>query len=176
MSSWVLDDGPFGRLARQFDAGWRWPPQTFHVVEQVAAAAKNDRTGRRTQLLEMPDSAVAVHAVMPSSNAGRFIFDYLRSSETSATKDLGEDASLALCVFELPDSIFVVEDKAAAFLALAELGPARVATPFDFFAHLRDEKLIDAGAFAALCESLVRAHHPALVGVPYRLRVPVPPS
>jgi len=51
--NWLVDDGPFGLLALERDPTWRWPTATLHIVQEVAAAAENDRSGRRAELLKM---------------------------------------------------------------------------------------------------------------------------
>jgi hypothetical protein len=78
---------------------------------------------------------------------------------------------------QLPEAVFVTMDKGAAFVALAELGPARVATPFDVWSWLREQSLISAEQRRALDNATVdkdrgqRKKGPAL-RIPYRFADP----
>lgn len=139
MTFWVLDDGPFGSLAKHYNRVWSWPARFLHTVAEVASAASLDRSGRRNSLLDMQHSGqpvIEVHSIMAGSKAANFLFEYLRPRAASATKNLGEDAAIAYCVTERTDACLVTDDKHAAFLALAELGRGRVATPFDLWDDL----------------------------------------
>jgi len=46
-TGWMLDDGPFGILARLYDPSWKWRPASFHLAGSVAGAASQDQSGRR---------------------------------------------------------------------------------------------------------------------------------
>jgi hypothetical protein len=74
--------------------------------------------------------------------------------------------AIAFCALVEPEGVFVPADKRAAFLALAELGPGRVATPFDLWAHLKDGGLITTEQFTFLCERTAKGG--GLPGVPLR--------
>ena len=170
MSIWVLDDGPFGALARIFDPTWQWPPATLHLVREVASGAKFDKSGRRQKLLAMTSGGslcFAVHDILEGTPAASMLFEYLRLSSTNATRDLGGDASIAFCAMEWTDAIFVTQDKGAALVALAELGMGRVATPFDLWHELAGRGLISRDQFQLLCES-TRKSDSAWPGVPAR--------
>jgi hypothetical protein len=58
-------------------------------------------------------------------------------------------------------------------LALSELGMGRVAYPFDLWAHLRDQRLIEAAEFRSLCLA-TRKGDGALPGLPERLGIEAP--
>jgi hypothetical protein len=170
MRFWVLDDGPFGLLAKNFDSSWSWPALCLHVVEEVASAAPQDRSGRRMRLLQQRQGdqpVVEVHRIIAGSPAAQYLFEYLRSNAPHATKNLGEDASIAFCAKERRDAVFVTMDKLAAFVALCELGPSRVSSPFDLWHELRMEGLIDQPVFRSLCEAVAKP--PGLPGTPGRI-------
>jgi len=82
MTAWVVDDGPFGDLARHFNSAWAWPGSTLCIVEEVALATTQDRSGRRAQLLSMRaangDQCVQIESVPVDSAAGEFLYSYLR--------------------------------------------------------------------------------------------------
>lgn len=172
MTQWVLDDGPLGDLALQFDPAWSWPASTLHVVREVANGAARDRSGRRTSLLRMATggvTAIAVHDLVVGSPASDLLFQHLRRDSADTGENLGEHASIAFCAHVAPSAVFVPRDKKAAFLALAELGIGRVATPFDLWADLKGARLITAPQFATLCERTARDS--GLPGIPRRFAV-----
>lgn len=174
MTMWVLDDGPFGELAFQFDAAWAWPASCLHVVGEVAKLADLDRSQRRRRLLDMSSGgtpSIEVHQIQVGSPASDMLYTHLRRDSVDATENLGEHASIAFCARVAPEAVFVPADKKAAFLALAELGPGRVVTPFDLWAHLHRSGFITRAQFTVLCERTVKGG--ALPGVPLRF-VPRP--
>lgn len=171
MIFWVLDDGPLGNLAKHYNAAWSWPARSLHTVAEVASAASRDLSGRRDSVLAMRQSGepvIEVHPIMVGSQAACFLFEYLRPNAPSATKNLGEDAAIAYCALEKTDGCFVTNDKGAAFLALAELGRGRVATPFDLWEDLFSQGLITPDEFSSLCETVRKSL--GLPGVPARVR------
>ena len=167
---WVVDDGPLGDLAYELDPDWRWPAGTLHVVQAVAAAASLDKSGRRGAILAMSaagDLSITVHAVVEGSAASDYLWGHLRTREKDATNNLGEHESIAWMRHDGPqDSVFVAKDKGAAFLALAELGPGRVATPFDLWTDLRARKLIETRTLEALVDRTAKR---AGLSIPTRL-------
>jgi hypothetical protein len=108
-----------------------------------------------------------VHSIRENSEAAAFLFEYLRPRAASATRNLGEDAAIAYCAIENTQSCFVTMDKGAAFLALAELGVGRVATPFDLWDELLRESLISEDEFRSLCQFVQKAL--SLPGMPKHL-------
>jgi hypothetical protein len=169
-TEWLVDDGPFGELARVFDPGWSWPAGTLHLVEEVASAAVLDKSGRRSRLLGMRsdtgDPAIVVHALALDSPAAEMLYEYLRPDSTNTTKNLGEHASIAYVARENASAVFVAADKGACFLALGELGRSRVASPLDLWFDLAARQLISQAQCQTLCETTVRLS--ALPGVPSR--------
>jgi len=170
MSWWLLDDGPFGLLGRHFDPAWAWPAATLHLIREVAASAPRDQSGRRQKLLDMRDASgvSSIEAHDAGLSAAKILFEHLRPSEVTASRDLGEDASIAFCLAEAHEAIFVTMDKRAAYVALAELGPARVATPFDVWIWLHEQGLISTAQRLALAEA-TRKQDQGLTRLPYRL-------
>lgn len=124
--NWVLDDGPLGLLGRSFNPAWQWRASTIVVVQSVAAGAAFDKSGRRQQLMAMKhggQECIRVHALRIGSTEADIVLNYLRPNDVTATRDLGEDESIAYCMAGTSDGIFVTMDKQAAFTALAELAP-----------------------------------------------------
>ncbi len=169
-TEWLVDDGPFGELARLFDPQWNWPAGTLHMVEEVSSAAALDKSGRRSKMLEKRDvtgaPAIAVHALALGGPAATMLYEYLRPDASSATKNLGEHASIAYGARESSSAVFVAADKGACFLALGELGRSRVASPFDLWADLAARKLLTPDQYRTLCDRTFR--NGGLPGVPSR--------
>lgn len=166
---WLLDDGPLGDLALQLDVAWNWPASTLHVVGEVEVSARLDRSGRRARLLTMSSGgapAIEVHHIVVGSPAADLLYRHLRRASSDATEDLGEHASIAFCALMSAAAVFVTADKKAAFLALAELGSGRVATPFDLWDDLSRKGLITRVQFDALCKRTVKES--GLPGLPRR--------
>ncbi|HEX4386193.1 MAG TPA: hypothetical protein VH083_24730 [Myxococcales bacterium] len=164
---WILDERPLEDLGIHFDPAWAWPASSLHVVGEVAARAR--RSPRRTRLLNMSDSgrsSIEVHDIKAPSAAAEFLYGHLRKDSSDVNEDVGEHASIAFCAIVEPDGVFIADDKQASFLALAELGPGRVATAFDLWAHLRDQGLIGPAQFKALCERTRKSA--ALAAIPRR--------
>jgi hypothetical protein len=172
MRLWVLDDGPFGTLARHHDASWHWPESALHLVSEVAMGAQHDKSGRRQRLLNMMSGGlpcIAVHDIHPGTPADAMLHNYLRQNATSARKDLGEDASVAFCALVQPEAVFVTQDQGAALVALSELGAGRVATPFDLWHDMARQGLVSPQQCKALCESTHKSVKDFLPGIPRRL-------
>lgn len=169
MTRWVLDCTPLVLLGRYVDVGWSWPAGVLDVVREVEAEAVARRDGRRILDLGRPASPwVAVRDIPATSNAAAMLFQYLRAGASSATQNLGEDASIAFCAHQAPDAIFVALDNNATYTAVAELGRGRVATPFDVWHDLRGRGLLDVTVYDRLCDATLRQRQ-NLPGVPRRL-------
>jgi hypothetical protein len=110
-----------------------------------------------------------VHSIAADSSAADFLFDHLRAREASATRDLGEDETIAFCAVDATDAIFVSSDKQAVYLALSELGRPRVATPFDLWSWLRERGHVNAPTFTQLC-SATASGDSGLAGIPRRFQ------
>lgn len=170
MTTWIVDDGPLGDLAGLFDASWSWPAATLHVVETVARGAAKDKSGRRGKLLSMKDGrgagCIVTHSVGVDTPAGRMIYGHLRKNASTSDEHLGEHESIAYCAHEDRTATFVAADKLACFLALAELGPARVASPFDLWWELKAQGLIADGVLDRLASKTAKSS--GLPGRPLR--------
>ncbi len=170
MMHWVLDDGPFGCLAQVVGHAWRPPRGHLHLSEYVAARAGTDKSGRRQRLLAVTTSgepSLIVHPVVDGSDVSKMIYGHLRRTLSGTDRHLGEDESIALLALELTDAVFVTMDKGATYQALAELGPGRVASPFDLWDDLRAESCIAPGEFDRLCDLTTKGDS-GLAGVPLR--------
>lgn len=157
MTRWMLDDGPFGLLSMASTPAWSWKPGSILLADTVAAGSSLDKSGRRQRLRDLRvdgEAVVEVHAPSPKANAT--LYSHLRPDTTTATRDLGEDESIALLIHDLPDVVLVLIEIRATRVALAELGYGRVATPFDYWAWLRDEGVIDGATFDDLCVRLLK--------------------
>jgi len=112
---------------------------------------------------------VEVHSAVTGSDAATTLWTHLRASSTLASRDLGEDESIALLIHELKDLVFVVLDRKAAMVALAELGPSRVASPFDYWDWLRAEGMVDETTFDKLSARVLKEDS-GFPGRPVRFR------
>lgn len=173
MTRWVMDEKPFNVLAEHC----RTSTPTFTsgvltVVDELQRRAAASSFPWRSGLLAVSDASgrrvVGVHAVMSDTPAFGYLFTELRPHAASADKDLVEHISIAACAHDLPDAVFVAEDKGAAFLALSELGPGRVATPFDLWDDLLQRSVIAVNDFQRLCAATERSMQP--LRTPLRLR------
>ena len=164
---WILDDGPLGVLAQYFDAGWAWLEGSVFVVREVADGTASDKSGRRQALLAMRSrsgaTSITIHDGGP--DAASMLWGHLRPQSATAVRDLGEDASVAVCATELLDATFVTMDKRAAYVALAELGRSRVAAPFELWDWLERDGRVSIGTFRDLC-ALTAKKDQGLSGVP----------
>ncbi|MCA9558989.1 MAG: hypothetical protein KC583_10545 [Myxococcales bacterium] len=141
----------------------------LEVVREVEAEALRDWDGRKLLGLGQPASPwVAVRDIPATSPAALMLYHYQRAGASSATKNLGEDASIAFCAHEAPDAVFVALDNNATYTAVSELGRGRVATPFDVWHGLRERGLLDATMYGRLCDATLRQRQ-NLPGVPRRL-------
>jgi len=153
MPAWILDDGPLGLLARFIHADdvSGWPAGEFYVAEQTALDARPDAT--RNALLVAESSPFQFFSIMMDSRAAEMIHDHFRLIEGRATANLAEHQSIAWAICERPDAVFVVIDRKATILALAELGCGRVAHAHDLWLYLRDKELITPLQFESLCRA-----------------------
>jgi len=166
----LLDNGPLGHLAEVMHDQWSWKAGTLHVSDIVARERATGALTRR--LLEACDAAgerwITQHALVLGSPAERMYTGRLRSRYGQATKTSGEAASIALLAHGLEDGVLVTMDAKAAFIALVELGPGRVISPFDCWRWLLEEGCIEAATRASLDERTSETM--SVAGVPGRLR------
>ncbi len=93
----------------------------------------------------------------------------VRPNSANATKNLGEDVSLALLMSDLSTSRWVSLDQLAERRALHELGGDRVCSPYEFLIDLTERGLLE---FSGLehCKKAYERRLQALVGLPARLQ------
>ncbi|MCA9559700.1 MAG: hypothetical protein H6704_30530 [Myxococcales bacterium] len=175
MQRWLVDATPLHHLsAVAAGARWAWPPTTLEVAQAVfdEVDVPHEPRAPRHRLLRRATQGqrwIRVHDLALGSAAERLYSTYLRPSQTDATKHQGEDQSIALCATALTDAVFVTCDRQAALVALAELGPGRVATPFDVWADLERRGLVSAADRAALDAETLKTTQGLFPGVPRRL-------
>jgi hypothetical protein len=155
---WLLDTGPLGLLALNFDFDEEreWPAETLHVTSHVVEEARNH--AKVSQFLQRETAngrCVRVHEITARSAAGQRLAS-IRGDAATALKNLGEDASVALCLTDLDQAILVTDDNRSAFMALQELGRTRVSTSYDLWLSLFADSLISLTVARSLCEATRR--------------------
>ncbi|PRQ05798.1 hypothetical protein ENSA5_01180 [Enhygromyxa salina] len=156
---WLLDSGPLDRLAQIAEPTWPWPGSLLHVAEMVAWEQRDNTRVHRLLSHQTPanEAWIARHELPIGSPAERMYSTYLRPRRERATRDAGEDASIALCALALTDACFVVADGRAALWAMIELGVGRVASEFDCWKWLHDQGHVSRDDFRRLCTRTQRA-------------------
>jgi hypothetical protein len=147
---YLLDTGVLQWLAKT----WRGTPPLsnphhtdwsglLHVVRTVINEAR-EKTSYTTKLVESRLGEapwLVVHSLTLDSTAFAVLLS-LRSSTPSAQKDFGEHESIAM-LSDLPDDVVWVSlDQGSESLALDLYGPSRLCSPFDFFIHLGELRLL----------------------------------
>jgi len=167
---WILDDGPFGHLAKAID-----PEDTNHWQADallVAGATAAVATPTSKALLEVRVDAKPIVATfeirLGSGDPAEQVLIELRP-DTMSTADLAEHESIAWAQVHGLDAIFVCADRRAALTALAELGKGRVAHPFDVWLDLRKRGWLNPGVFERLCQ-LTLKHDQGLPRMPARVQ------
>ena len=153
MTAWILDDGPFGHLAKIIGNGnlQNWPTGQLFVAEQTAVDAEHDQA--RKALLTANPTPFRTFRIMMGTEAFEIVFGHLRRLQSRTTANSAEHQSIAWIITEQKDGVLVTEDKKAAFLALAELGKGHVAHSYDLWLYLRDKRLVNQTQFDNLCEA-----------------------
>lgn len=156
MTTWILDDGPFGILAKYVcvEDLKSWPPDVFFVSEQTALDATPDDT--RNQILSAEQTPFQSFQIMMDTRAADIVYGHLRITAGRATANLAEHQAIAWAICENKEAIFVVIDRKATSLALAELGCGRVAHAHDLWLFLRNKKLVSQKQFEDLCHATCR--------------------
>jgi len=168
---WILDDGPFGQLAGTVDPenAAHWQAGVLLVAEASSAAAM--QAPDRRALLDVrvgDESIVATFGIRLGADdpAEEVLIDLRPDAESSA--DLAEHESIAWAQVHGLDAVFVCADKRAALTALAELGRARVAHPFDVWLDLRERGWLTPRVFENLCRR-TRSQDQGLPRMPKRV-------
>ena len=102
-----------------------------------------------------------------TSPAGSVLYKHLRKSSGLTAANLAEHQTIAWAVTEKEQAVFVTSDKAAASLALAELGRSRVCHPVEFWQNLLDDGMIIKTQWQSLLQRSLREDQ-SLPGVPWR--------
>ena len=170
---WIIDDGPLDMMAAELDAPAvaSWPQERFFVAEATYAASQEHGSRRRAFLHAKSangQSVIRTFDVLVGTQTGLVLYDHLRRHHSSSA-DLAEHQAIAWAIVERPTATVVTADKAAATLALSELGMDRVCHPMEFWKYLEDASLITTEVWGALCERLLRADR-TLPGLPWRYR------
>lgn len=173
---WFLDAGPLTPLASVMRDDWHWPGGTLHICGEVAAEARRSLhpggvPTPRQNLLDRATEGITWVEVHRTALGSRVHLYYQQRLKHLLRKKFhaGEAESIAWCVAGDLDAVFVTQDITAMCVALSELGPGRVALPFDLWRWLLDERLIDHTAFEALCQSTWKNMRECVPGIPARL-------
>lgn len=163
--SWLLDDGVIDILAR-------CPGAIRDALRQedlaIAEATAGDGSEERQRLIE--EARVKTLRVEVESPAENLLYGHFRSRseyQRGSTVNFAEHQAFALLLTEEKNRIFVTFDKGAAYLALLELGPGRVAHPFDLFFYLEQKRRLEPGAFGELLD---KSRKKEQLGPPWRLQ------
>lgn len=160
---WILDDGSLDILASLPDLSKlvSYPAGRLCVAPATAEAAR--QSDSRTRLLGIV-SADGRHIVerfeivhSDDDPAGGLLLR-LRV-EVEATANQAEFEAIAWAAVRAEDTVFVSQDKRAAFIALAELGRPRVAHPYDLWIDLLENDIVSIADFQHLCEQTRRKEH-----------------
>lgn len=142
------------------------------MSESVAHECRQgDPREPQTALIEtkVGDTSIVSIVSLMSGGAGfEMLFGHLRKTARSATADFGEHECIAICAVERADLVFVTLDQTALALALSELGQGRATTPYDLWAGLRDDGVVDPTVFDRLCAKT--ASHSQKLPIPWRFR------
>ena len=95
------------------------------------------------------------------------LYEHLRKSSGLTAANLAEHQTIAWAVTEKEQAVFVTADRAAATLALAELGRSRVCHPVELWRNLLDDGMITDTQWQALLQRSLREDK-SLPGVPWR--------
>ena len=161
---WLLDDGPFEILAKWVSPEKvdRWPKGLCRVAEATARNAAQDP--KRKRLLAAPAFATATIAIQDPAH--RILTEHLRREDEFTRVNLAEHQGIAWLLTQ-EEGIFVVTDKQATVLALAELGRGRVAHAFDFWELLHQQALFDDGDVESVTRATLKRDQ-GLPGLPWR--------
>lgn len=169
MMHWILDDGPFGHLAKVCSRYGvvHWESRRLWVANTTAMAASPPS---RQLLAAEVDNDPLVSTFEISLGAGDPAEQVLVDlhPDISSTTDLAEHESIAWALVHDPEAVFVCADRRASLTALAELGRRRVAHPFDLWLDLRSVGWLSPGMFEDLCQLTYR-HDQGLPRMPQRV-------
>lgn len=171
---WILDDGPLDYLASLADLSKlvSYPAGRLCVAPATAAAARQSES--RSRLLSTPaaDGGAIFHRFeifLSDDDPAAELLLRLRGEEHTPV-NLAECEAIAWAAVHAEDAVFVTQDKTPAYTALAVLGRAQVAHPFDLWLDLLDDGVVTTAEFEHLCERTRRKErHAALRRLPGRV-------
>ena len=179
---WILDDGPLDVLASLPDLTTLglYPTGSLCVAPATAEAARQSES--RTRLLGI----AAADGGLLFDRPQIFLTDedpvgsvYLDLRGEGSPLGSAECEAIAWASVHAEDAVVVIEDKRAAFAALAELGRSRVAHPFDLWIELLESGAVSTADFEHLCErsrgkdaDLLRRALPGRVRRRFSVRLP----
>jgi len=173
MNRWLLDTGVVSILAKASGGELRCGRGVVHVSEAVELESRRgDPNSPQNRLLDLTDNrGDRVFEVLPVLlDTPEFdLLSELRPSEETASVDLGEHESIALCATSHAKLIFVSLDKGALRLILSELGRGRVAYPYELCEELKNIGALEEDEFERALEGFER-HTDGTVPVPARLK------
>jgi hypothetical protein len=152
---WILDDGPLDALASLPDLTTvsLYPAGSLCVAPATAESARQSES--RTRLLDI----AAANGGLLFDRPQIFLTDddpvgavYLDLRGEGSPLGPAECDAIAWASVHVEDAVVVMEDKRAAFMALAELGRSRVAHPFDLWIELLESGAVSTADFEHLCE------------------------
>ena len=158
MTPWLVDTGVLTILARylyRFPSAWAHPTGDvvpIHVSEWVAFEARGKPSpgappSPESDALLRRTACCTIHPVMVPSPT----WDVVERLTPHGSINRGEAELIALAATTVPAGCLVTLDEKASYTALVELGPGRVASPFDFFHALIHEHGLHPDAWPALC-------------------------
>lgn len=161
--SWLIDDGVIDLLARCPEALRVTLRQEDLAIAEATAADVSEE--RQRLLAEAQVKTLRVDVESPAENLLYGHFRRRSEYQRGSTVNFAEHQALALLLTEETSRIFVTFDKGAAYLALLELGPGRVAHPFDLFFYLEQERLLPPGVLEDLLD---KSRKKEQLGPPWR--------
>lgn len=168
---WIVDDGPLDMLAAEVDVDQvrAWPPGMLCVADETWRSSTDPGSRRQLLLGAATPTGVPVWKsfdVPVAGEAARVLYGHLRKDRASAA-DLAEHQAIVWALLFEQRAVLVTGDKAAATLALAELGRSKVCHPIEFWHNMKEDQLVTPQQWESLCQRWLRADR-ACPGVPWR--------
>ncbi len=150
---WVVDTDLLARLAQlAYKLQATWTPGAIHITEWVRHECLGKpaagQPGSPEVAWALAQGLITVHP----DEVGDDLWLEAQRLHGGGDKNRGENELIALCLTRLPEALFVSRDKAATYGALVELGPGRVASPFDCWHDLIEHHGLPASAWPELCK------------------------
>lgn len=156
---WILDDGLLDILASLPDHSNLVSYPAGELCVAAATARDAGQSEPRIRLLSMVAadgrSIFSTFELLSDDDPAGAVLLRLRPEEQTDA-DLAECEAIAWAAVHAEDTVFVTQDKKAAYIALAVLGRSRVAHTFDLWIELLEQGAITAAGFEHLCEQTRR--------------------